>query len=79
MIGAMIGEWTARNLIPHEARVLHNAVASAVFTVVGTTYAVLLAPVAMLALEGYNKPEAVTGHEASLGEEVFQLLFGLSG
>ena len=49
--GAMIVEWTARKLIPHGLRVEHNAVASAVFTVVGTTYAVLLAFVAMLALE----------------------------
>ena len=61
VVGAMIVQWTARKLIPHEVRVEHNAVVSAVFTVVGTTYAVLLAFVAMLALEGYNKAEAVTG------------------
>ena len=79
VIGAMIVEGTARRLIPHEVRVEHNPVASAVFTVVGTTYAVLLAFVAMLALEGYNRAEAVTGHEASLVEDVFQLLSGLSG
>ena len=69
VIGATIVEWTARRLIPHEVRAEHNAVASAVFTVIGTTYAVLLAFVAMLALERYNKAEAVTGHEASLVEE----------
>jgi hypothetical protein len=33
----------------------------------------------MLALEGYNRAEAVTGHEASLVEEVFQLLSALNG
>jgi len=79
VIGAMIVEWTARKLIPHEVRVEHNAVVSAVFTVVGTTYAVLLAFVAMLALEGYNKAEAVTGHEASLVEDVFELMSALNG
>ena len=79
VIGAMIVEWTARKLIPHEVRVEHNAVVSTVFTVVGTTYAVLLAFVAMLALEGYNKAEAVTGHEASLVEDVFELMSALNG
>ena len=79
VIGAMIVEWTARKLIPHDVRAEHNMVAAAVFTVIGTTYAVLLAFVAMLALEGYNKAEAVTSHEASLVEDVFQLLSALSG
>ncbi len=71
--GAMIVEWTARKLIPHGVRVEHNAVVSAVFTVVGTTYDVLLAFVAMLALEDYNEAEAVTVHEVSLLEDVSQL------
>ncbi len=79
VIGAVVIEATARKLIPHEVRMEHNVVASAVFTVVGTTYAVLLAFVAMLALEGYNRAEAVADHEASLVEDVFQLLSGLSG
>jgi len=79
VIGAMIVEWTARKLIPHGVRVEHNAVTSAVFTVVGTTYAVLLAFVAMLALEGYNRAEAVTVREASLVEDVFQLLSAVNG
>ena len=79
VIGAMIVEWTARKLIPHQVRAEHNTVGTAVFTVIGTTYAVLLAFVAMLALEGYNKAEAVTGYEASLVEDVFYLLSGLNG
>jgi cytochrome o ubiquinol oxidase operon protein cyoD len=79
VIGATIVEGTARGLISRKVRAEHNTAASAVFTVVGTTYAVLLAFIAMLALEGYNRAQAVTGHEASLVEEVFQLLSGLSG
>ncbi len=52
---------------------------TAVFTVVGTTYAVLLAFVAMLALEDYDRARAVTDTEASLIQSVYQLVDGLTG
>ena len=72
-------ELAARRLIPQELREAHNAVAAAMFTVVGTTYAVLLAFTAMLALEAFNKAQAATDTEASLVVNVHQLVSGLTG
>lgn len=77
--GACAVELVARRLIPIHIRRDHNDVGAAVFTVVGTTYAVLLAFVAMLAWEGFNKAQAVTDSEASLVQNVYQLIDGLSG
>ena len=79
VLGAIVIELTARKSIPQRIRSEHTAVASAIFTVVGTTYAVLLAFVAMLAWDGFNKAQAVTDTEASLIENVYQLTLGLSG
>jgi hypothetical protein len=76
VLGAIVVELVARRLFPREIRAEHNAVAAAMFAVVGTTYAVLLAFVAMLAWEGYNKAQAATDYEASFVENVYQLLSG---
>ncbi len=77
--GAILVELAARRIIPHQLRRDHNAISAAVFTVTGTTYAVLLAFVAMLAWEGYNHAQAVTDTEASLVQSVYQLVDGLTG
>ena len=77
--GAVLVELAARRIIPHQLRRDHNAISAAVFTVIGTTYAVLLAFVAMLAWEGYNHAQAVTDTEASLVQSVYQLVDGLTG
>jgi hypothetical protein len=79
VLGAIVIELTARRLIPQQLREEHNAAASAMFTVVGTTYAVLLAFVAMLAWEGFNRAQAVADAEASLAQTVYQLTLGLTG
>ncbi len=49
----------------------HTTAASAMFGVVGTTYAVLLAFVAMLAWEGFNHAQSVTDSEASLMLDIY--------
>ena len=77
--GAGVVELVARRVIPLRLRQEHNEVSAAMFTVIGTTYAVLLAFVAMLAWEGFNKAQMVTDAEASLVQNVYQLIDGLSG
>ncbi len=77
--GALVIELAARRLIPIRLRQDHNEVSAAMFTVIGTTYAVLLAFAAMLAWEGFNKAQVVTDSEASLVQNVYQLIDGLSG
>jgi len=79
MTGAVLIELLVRRLISLEVRTSHNTVASAMFSVIGTTYAVLLAFVAMLAWDGFNKAQSVTDTEASLILNVYQLVDGLSG
>jgi len=77
--GATLVELIARRIIPHQLRRDHNTMSAAVFTVIGTTYAVLLAFVAMLAWGSYNHAEQVTDTEVSLIQNVYQLVDGLSG
>jgi len=52
VFGAVLLELCARRLLPIELRQRHNDVAAAIFSIIGVTYAVLLAFVAMLAWEG---------------------------
>ena len=49
ILGAVVLELCARRLLPIELRQQHNDVAAAIFSIIGVTYAVLLAFVAMLA------------------------------
>jgi len=77
--GAVVVELIARRLVPMSVRETHNAVASAMFTVIGTTYAVLLAFVAMLAWDGSNHAQSVTQTEASLTQSVYDLVGGITG
>ena len=77
--GTLAVELIARRAVRLSARQDHTAVASAIFTVIGTTYAVLLAFVAMLAWDGFIKAQAATDTEASLLQNVFQLVDGLNG
>src|SRR5215831_17872830 len=51
VFGAVLIELCARQLLPIELRQQHNDVAAAIFSIIGVTYAVLLAFVAMLALK----------------------------
>jgi hypothetical protein len=51
VLGAIVVELVARRLLPREIRAEHNAVAAAMFAIVGTTYAVLIAFAAMLVWE----------------------------
>jgi len=58
VLGAVLLELCARRLLPIDLRQRHNDVAAAIFSIIGVTYAVLLAFVAMLAWEGFNRAKA---------------------
>ena len=77
IIGAIALELTARRLLPPEFRRRHNEVAAPMFAVIGTTYAVLLAFVAMLAWEGFNKAKATSAEEAAIVLDVNDAALGV--
>src|SRR6201993_1830063 len=72
VFGAVLLELCARRLLPIDLRQQHNDVAAAIFSIIGVKYAVLLAFVAMLAWEGFNKAKAATYMEAVQVMDVFQ-------
>jgi hypothetical protein len=71
-------ELCARRLLPIELRRRHNDVAAAILSIIGVTYAVLLAFVAMLAWEGFNRAKAASYNEAALVEDVYNLSSGFA-
>jgi hypothetical protein len=60
-LGTVLCELTVHQFLSIELRRRHNDVAAAIFSVVGVTFAVLLAFVAMLAWDGFNKATARRG------------------
>ncbi|HTI80558.1 MAG TPA: DUF4239 domain-containing protein [Acetobacteraceae bacterium] len=78
VLGAVTLELCARRLLPLELRRQHNDVAAAIFSIIGVTYAVLLAFVAMLALEGFNKAKAASYAEAAVIRDVYNLSVGFA-
>src|ERR1700723_705486 len=76
VFGAVLLELCARWLLPIELRRRHNDVAAAILSIIGVTYAVLLAFVAMLAWESFNKAKAASYTEAALVEDVYNLSAG---
>jgi hypothetical protein len=78
VFGAVLLELCARRLLPIELRRRHNDVAAAIFSIIGVTYAVLLAFVAMLAWEGFNKAKAASYAEAAVIGDVYNLSAGFA-
>jgi hypothetical protein len=77
VFGAVLLELCARWLLPIEVRQRHNDVAAAIFSIIGVTYAVLLAFVATLAWEDFNRAKAATYKEAALIGDVYNVSAGL--
>ena len=77
ILGAMLMELTARRFIRQEIRQQHNDVAAAMFGVIGTTFAVLLAFVVMLTFEGYGAARNAVATEAAVAREVADAAAGL--
>ena len=78
-LGAVLFELAVHQCLSIELRRRHNDVAAAIFSVVGVTFAVLLAFVAMLAWEGFNKAKAAAYAEAATVLDVFNASVGLGG
>jgi len=79
VILAVLVELSVRAVVPVEFRREHNDVAAAMFSIIGVTYAVLLAFVVMLALEGYNRAKAASYAEATLVLDVSDTAMGFAG
>jgi hypothetical protein len=78
VLGAVLLELCARQLLPIELRRRHNDVAAAIFSIIGVTYAVLLAFVAMLAWEGFNHAKAASYAEAAALGDVYNISTGFA-
>src|SRR5262252_1792418 len=78
MIATILLELGVRNFVSAAFRRQHNDIAAAIFSIIGVTYAVLLAFVAMLAWEGFNKAKSAAYVEAVQVMDVFQAANNLS-
>ena len=78
VFGAVLLELCARRLLPITLRQRHNDVAAAIFSIIGVTYAVLLAFVAMLALEGFNRAKSASYAEAALIGDIYNVSAGFA-
>jgi hypothetical protein len=78
VLGAVLLELCAWRLLPNELRQRHNDVTAAIFSIIGVTYAVLLAFVAMLAWEGFNRAKAASYVEAAVIGDVYNLSAGFA-
>jgi Protein of unknown function (DUF4239) len=77
-LGAVLFELVACRFLSIELRRRHNDVAAAIFSVIGVTFAVLLAFVAMLAWEGFNKAKAAAYAEAAVVLDVYNASIGFA-
>ena len=77
VLGAVVFALAAHQFLSVEFRRRHNDVTAAIFSVIGVTFAVLLAFVAMLAWDGFNKAKAASYAEASSVLDVYNALSAL--
>jgi hypothetical protein len=77
-LGAIVLGLAVRPLLSLELRRRHNDVAAAIFSVVGVTFAVLLAFVAMVAWEHYNAAKATSYAEAGFIRDVYNVSLGFA-
>src|SRR3984957_3061105 len=77
VVGTMLLEIAVRRFVSAEFRRQHNRIAAAILSIIGVTYAVLLAFVATVAWEGFNKAKAASHSEAAVILDVFEAAAGL--
>lgn len=77
-LGAVLLGLATRLFLALEIRRLHNDVAAAIFAVIGTTFGVLLAFVAMLAWEHFNEAKAASYAEAGSVLDVYNASLGFA-
>src|SRR5215472_14902937 len=78
VIGTVLLEFAVRRFVSPTVRLAHNETAAAIISIIGVTYAVLLAFVAMLAWEGFNRAKAASYAEAALIGDVYNLSGGFA-
>jgi hypothetical protein len=78
VIATILLEFAVRRVVSPAVRLQHNDIAAAIFSIIGVTYAVLLAFVATLAWDGFNKAKAASYMEAAQVMDVFQAANSLS-
>jgi hypothetical protein len=78
VLGAVVFELVAHQFLSIELRRRHNDAAAAIFSVIGVTFAVLLAFVAMLAWEGFNNAKASSYMEAASLLDVYNVSLGFA-
>lgn len=78
IVFAVAVELCARRLLPVEFRRRHNDVAAAMLSIIGVTYAVLLAFVAMLAWDGFNHAKAASFTEAAFVHDIAGIAGGFA-
>jgi hypothetical protein len=77
-LGAILLVLAVRPLLSLELRRRHNDVAAAIFSVVGVTFAVLLAFVAMVIWQHYNAAKAASYAEAGSVRDVYDVSLGFA-
>ena len=77
-VATMLLEIGVRRFVSAEFRRQHNDIAAAIFSIIGVTYAVLLAFVASLAWDGFNKAKAASHAEAAVVMDVFRAADGFT-
>jgi hypothetical protein len=78
VVGTILLELVVRSVVSATFRRQHNDIAAAIFSIIGVTYAVLLAFVAMLAWNGFNQAKAASHLEAVLVMDVIAAADGLA-
>lgn len=76
--GALIMQILVQRLLPADLRRAHTELGAAIFAVIGTTYAVLLAFMATTAWEQYSAAEALARHEADLIGSIYHVSYGVA-
>lgn len=74
---ALLLQLLVHHFVPAALRREHTLLGGAIFSVIGTTYAVLLAFMATTAWEQYSSAEALARHEADLIGNIYRVSHGL--
>ncbi len=74
---ALLLQLLVQRLLPAALRREHTVLGAAIFSVIGTTYAVLLAFMATTAWEQYSHAEALARHEANLIGSIYHVSYGI--
>jgi hypothetical protein len=78
VLSALLLQLLVQRFLPVTIRQEHTVLGGAIFSVIGTTYAVLLAFMATTAWEQYSAGEALARREANLIASIYQASHGLA-